>query len=449
MTKALLIGKDGRTDCIAEALQVGGAELHILSEIRNPGFLQRAKSFELARTDDVRAVVAYARQVRPDVVVVGPEEPLAAGVVDAIQQELGTPCFGPTKRLARLESSKSFTRDLLAKYSIPGRVEYRVFETPLGLEDYALSLGEFVVKPDGLTGGKGVRVFGDHFVTPDEGISYALELLREGGGPVVIEERLDGEEFSLQSFCDGERMVDMPPVQDHKRALEDDQGPNTGGMGTYSCADHLLPFLSQAEVREAQQINARVARALMTETGEPYRGVLYGGFMVTANGVKLIEYNARFGDPEAMNVIPLIKGNFLDVCMQVATGTLRAGSVSFRPLASVCKYVVPQGYPTHRVRGVPLEIPAPSDDWRMYYAAVQLEADRVMLTGSRALCFVATGSTVEEASLKAERGAAAVGGPVYHRRDIGTSALLAKRVEHMNKIRSRQRVASGVVDAFH
>lgn len=435
MIKVLLLGKDGRTDCLAEALKTGGAGVYAMCDYRNPGLRRKAVQFRQGKTDDPAQVVDFAREVKPDLAVIGPEDPLAAGVVDRLQ-DLGIPCVGPTKRLAQLESSKSFTRQLLTEFGLPGNIAYQVFSSMDGIESYLRHLGEFVIKPDGLTGGKGVKVFGEHLFTTDEALKYASELLSKGG-VVVVEEKLDGEEFSLQSFCDGETVVDTIPVQDHKRVWEDDTGPNTGGMGSYSCEDHSLPFLEREHLAAASQINAAVARALKEKIGQPYRGVLYGGFMLTAKGVRLLEYNARMGDPEAMNVLALLDTNFVTVCEAIVSGTLRREHVRFRTRASVCKYVVPKNYPENPARGtIDLElVPDESDDLRVYYAGVQEDdAGRMLLTGSRAVAFIGIGRTVSEAEVIAENGTRRVDGPVEHRKDIGSMKLLQKRVQHIKRI---------------
>ena len=434
MIKVLLLGKDGRTDCLAEALKTGGAGVYAMCDYRNPGLRRKAVQFRQGKTNDPAQVVDFAREVKPDLAVIGPEDPLAAGVVDRLQ-DLGIPCVGPTKRLAQLESSKSFTRQLLTEFGLPGNIAYQVFSSMDGLESYLRHLGEFVIKPDGLTGGKGVKVFGEHLLTIDEALQYASELLSKG--VVVVEEKLDGEEFSLQSFCDGETVVDTIPVQDHKRVWEDDTGPNTGGMGSYSGEDHSLPFLEREHLEAASQINAAVARALKDKIGQPYRGVLYGGFMLTAKGVRLLEYNARMGDPEAMNVLALLDTNFVTVCEAIVSGTLRREHVRFRTRASVCKYVVPKNYPENPARGaIDLErVPDESDDLRVYYAGVQEDdAGRMLLTGSRAVAFVGIGRTVSEAEVIAENGTRRVDGPVEHRKDIGSMKLLQKRVQHIKRI---------------
>jgi phosphoribosylamine---glycine ligase len=443
MSKALrilLIGKSGRLDAILTALYRSGRDkdLFVLSEVSNPGLVAKAKITK-GQTDDRELVKRLASEIRPDFAVIGPEEPLAAGIVDCLR-ELRIPCVGPVQDLARLESSKSFTRALLSKYGIEGNPEYRVFRTSDGIAEYLRQLGDFVIKPDGLTGGKGVKVSGDHLQTVKEGIDYANALLRESG-IVLIEEKLDGEEFSFQSFCDGRHVIDTVPVQDHKRALPGDRGPNTGGMGSYSCEDHLLPFLSTDDIRTASRINRDVARALLEETGTEYKGILYGSFMLTKTGVKIVEYNARFGDPEAMNVLSILKTDFVDICLGIIEETLDRIPVEFTKKATVCKYVVPKGYPDKPVRGEPILL---GDNGtgraQLYYAGVNLEKDgNLLLTGSRAVAYVGVADTLAEAEQIAEKAAASVSGLVVHRHDIGTAALIQKRMDHMRSLKSENR----------
>ena len=194
---------------------------------------------------------------------------------------------GPKKDLAQVETSKSFTRNLLIKYKIPGCPKFKTFENMDGVKEFLSLLGDnYVVKYDGLAGGKGVKVAGDHLHSHDEALIYCEELIKKGGH-FLIERKLIGEEFSLMSFCDGENLSHMPAVQDHKRAYEGDTGPNTGGMGTYSDSDHKLPFLEDSHIKSAQKINEQTAKALKQKFGEGYKGILYGGFIATNAGCLL------------------------------------------------------------------------------------------------------------------------------------------------------------------
>ena len=441
MIKILIIGKSGRVDCIADAAARSSRakQLYTFAEVNNPGLYEKSQDHkvELGNTEDLDHIEKYARKIRPDFAIIGPEEPLAAGVVDMLTGRLGIPCVGPTRSLAQLESSKSFTRELLSKYGIPGNSEYKVFRNLTGIEHYLRQVGDFVIKPDGLTGGKGVKVFGEHLHSVEEAVRYCESLFGTGQPAVVVEERLDGEEFSLQSLCDGQHVVDTVVVQDHKRANDGDTGPNTGGMGSYSCENHCLPFLSREHLQEASKVNLAVGQALLEEFGEEYKGILYGGFMVTKDGLKVIEYNARFGDPEVLNVLPLLKADFLDVCEAIINGTLDEIPVIFDKKATVCKYVVPQGYPTDPEKGarISLEnVPRPSDQLKIFYGAINKQPGGLSLIGSRALAFVGIGNNLEEAEQIAEDAASRVIGPVRHRKDIGTPRLIQKRMNHMREI---------------
>lgn len=438
MRKVLIIGKCARVDCIADALTTNKSEkeLYGFSEFKNIGLIEKCEDLRTGDTESVKEVIRYAHEVKPDFVIVGSEEPLDAGVVDALTKQ-GVPCVGPTKALAQLESSKAFTRNLLSKYEIPGNLKYRAFKSSDGLESYLKSLGEFVVKPDGLTGGKGVKIHGEHLHSIADGLRYSEELFEAGHEAVVIEEKLIGEEFSFQSFCDGWHVVDTIPVQDHKRAFDGDTGPNTGGMGSYSCQDHLLPFLSRDHVKQASRINRAVAQALREEFGAEYKGILYGGFMATKSGIRVLEYNARFGDPEVMNILPLLKADFMDICEAIINGTLDKMQVVFEEKATVCKYVVPENYPDKNGQDKLVDVPETlksSDRLKIYYAAVDKQSDGLYLTGSRAIACVGIGDTLKEAEQIAEKAAGSVRGPVRHRKDIGTDALVQKRMDHMREI---------------
>jgi phosphoribosylamine--glycine ligase len=449
MTKAMAICKSGRLHALAEALLNGKTSLCIMSEVSNPGLSAMTKEIWVGKTDDVAEVEKCVRAFKPDFVVIGPEEPLAAGVVDKLRK-LGIPAVGPAQKLAQLETSKSFTRELLARHNIPGNPEHRVFRTMTGVREYLETMPTFVIKPDGLTGGKGVKVSGEHLHSIAEAVLYCEELFVAGQPAVIIEEKLDGEEFSFQSFFDGKHIVHTIPVQDHKRARPRDTGPNTGGMGSYSCPDHLLPFLSPEDVERAGEINRLVGEKISEDLEEEYKGILYGGFMRTKDGLRVIEYNARFGDPEIMNVLPLMQTDFVDVCRAIIDGTLDQLEIRFKRLATVCKYVVPKNYPQKSTSEEEINVddvltlPGFGDRLRMYYASVRQDGQKLLLTGSRAVAFVGIANTLFEAERIAEQAACLVKGPVYHRKDIGTPELIQKRVDNMARItgeRGRRRAA--------
>ena len=237
------------------------------------------------------------------------------------------------------------------------------------------------------------------------------------------------------SFCDGKNLKHMPAVQDHKRAFEDDLGPNTGGMGTYSDADHSLPFLRKEEIQKAQDINQRTAEALREEFGYGFKGVLYGGFMVTKSGVKVIEYNARFGDPEAMNALSLLETDLLAIFNAMVIGELGGLDVKFKNQATVCKYAVPIGYPTDPIKGSSVDVSMVADNQVISYGSVNAQNDKIILAGSRTLCITELGDTIAEAELVVEEKISKVIGSLFHRTDIGKNELINKKIERMNKIR--------------
>jgi phosphoribosylamine--glycine ligase len=334
-----------------------------------------------------------------------------------------------------LETSKAFTRDLLKEYDIPGGPQYETFNSMNGVADFLNILGKnYVVKYDGLAGGKGVKVSGDHLHSHEEALAYCQELV-EGGGKFVIEEKFIGEEFSLMSFCDGDTLKHMPVVQDHKRAYEGDTGPNTGGMGTYSDANHSLPFMADDDITQAHNINIQTAMAVKDKFGEGYKGILYGGFMATATGVKLIEYNARFGDPEAMNVLSLLEADFIDICNGIADGALDKVDVRFQNKATVCKYAVPDGYPDNPIKGKSVDVSQIENPDGLFYASVDFKGASLVEVGSRTVAVVGIADTISKAEIIAEKEVSSISGPLFHRNDIGTDKLIQKRINHMKEIK--------------
>jgi phosphoribosylamine--glycine ligase len=433
MIKVLLIGNGAREHAIAEAIRASPQKHSLFSFMKsnNPGIMKLSDRCEAGEYHDIERLKNFSMQVKPDFCVVGPEAPLGHGVVDALAR-IGVPSVGPGKELAKLETSKTFTRLLMEKHRVPGLPRFGAFRDMEGVKEFLDSLDSFVVKPDGLTGGKGVMVHGEHLKDAKDAMRYCEEILRSHAS-LIIEERLEGEEFSLQSFTDGKLVVDSPPAQDHKRAYPNDEGPNTGGMGSYSCSDHLLPFIRKSDLEEAHRITELVAKALVKETGSLYKGVMYGGFMVTRDGIKLLEYNARLGDPEAMNVLPILKSDFIDLCYGVING-LANSRTEFDRMATVCKYLVPKGYPDNPVKGERIEVSS-FPKAKVYYASVDQRPDGLYMSGSRAVAFVGVSRDLWGAERIAEEAIRSIKGNVFYRPDIGTKALIDKRIRHMETIR--------------
>ncbi|RPI39810.1 MAG: phosphoribosylamine--glycine ligase [Methanoregulaceae archaeon] len=427
--KILVVGGGGREHAIASALgRNTKTEIYSAMAKRNPGIVALAKKVHLCKETDVRSVTGFAKEIGAAYAFIGPEAPLEAGIVDTLESA-GIACIGPTRTAARLETDKAFCREMMERNQLDGCPLYRVFHSAADaahfIENYD---GDLVVKPIGLTGGKGVRIMGEQ-VDRSGAIAYARSL----NGDVVLEERLLGEEFTLQAFVDGNHLVPMPLVQDHKRAFEGDAGPNTGGMGSYSMQNHMLPFVKEVDYQKALAIMQSVVAA-MDRTGSPYKGILYGQFMNTAQGPKVIEFNARFGDPEAMNVLSLLSSDLSEIVCRICEGSLALSHVTFEPLATVCKYLVPEGYPDTPHAGDSITLSA-NHQALLYYANVEKTASGTLVTQtSRALAYVGIGETLEEAERNAEQAASTVRGAVRYRRDIGTRALLDRRIAHMKEL---------------
>ena len=436
VNKILVIGSGAREHAIVRALDRSHQEKNIfcLASNMNPGIAELCDELLIGNFNDPDFVVNYTNEIGATLAIIGPENPLENGVADALWS-VKVKVVGPKKDLAKLETSKAFTRDLLKEYDIPGGPKYRTFDSMNGVVEFLNELGEnYVVKYDGLAGGKGVKVSGEHLHSHDEALAYCQELT-DKGDEFVIEEKFIGEEFSLMSFCDGDTLKHMPAVQDHKRAYEGDTGPNTGGMGTYSDANHSLPFLTEDDIAEAHQINIQTAKAVKDKFGEGYQGILYGGFMATANGVKLIEYNARFGDPEAMNVLSLLESDFIEICNGIADGSLNKVDVHFSNKATVCKYAVPEGYPNKPVKDEQIDISTIKNPDGLFYASVNIQNGKLVEAGSRTVAVVGMANSISNAEKIAEKEVSAIAGPLFHRSDIGTDMVIQKRINHIRSLR--------------
>ncbi len=432
----LLIGSGAREHAVARAIDNSehNTNLYCIASNMNPGIAELCSEIIIDNINDPKLIVEYAKHAKASLAIIGPENPLSVGVSDVLW-DAKIKVVGPKRSLAQIETSKAFTRELLSEYRIPGGPKYQTFDSMNGVTEFLNELGEaYVVKYDGLAGGKGVKVAGDHLQSHQEAIDYCQDIINKNG-QFVIEEQFFGEEFSLMSFCDGETLKHMPAIQDHKRAYENDTGPNTGGMGTYSDANHSLPFLDSSDIEEAHNINTQTARALKDKFDEGYKGILYGGFMATKDGVRLIEYNARLGDPEAMNALSLLETDLIELCSAMADGTLNNIDIRFANKATVCKYAVPEGYPDKPVKGENIDTSKISDPDKLFYASVDIKDGALIESGSRTVAVVGVADSISEAEKIAENEIASVSGPLFHRKDIGTDAIIQRRVENMRALR--------------
>ncbi len=440
MNKVLLIGSGGREHAIAKALKDGGAKIYAVMKHKNPGIARLSQDYIIGDDSSVSFVknLDWVKFKKVDFAVIGPEAPLINGMVDMLEEK-GIPVVGPKKDAAIIEGSKEFMRDLMKKHNIDGMVDYYVFNNPKKVEEFLKNYDKpFVIKPVGITGGKGVWVMGDHFKTKEEGIRYAKEVIEKkigGVDRVIIEEKLIGEEFTLQIFSDGRNLAGMPLVQDFKRAYEGDLGPNTGGMGSYSMENHLLPFLTKEDYTKAMKIMEDIIAAMRRE-GRIYKGIIYGQFMLTTEGPKIIEVNCRFGDPEAMNVLSILKTNFVDISWSIIEGKLKP--VEFENKATVVKYVVPEGYGTKPLANQEIKVNEERikrEGALLYYASVNESNGKIYTTTSRSLAVVGIAENLYEAEEIAERALGHIVGRVYSRHDIAKKEMIDAKIAKMKELR--------------
>ena len=440
--KILVVGGGAREHAICDAVNRSkNAELYSVMSNLNPGIKIISKNYLNEKETNLMKVVDYAKEKQIDLAIIGPEAPLEAGIVNELNK-VGINACSPSKEAARIETDKEWMRKLLKKYNIPGQLKCETFTDERKARKFIEDLNaEVAIKPIGLTGGKGVRVSGDHFNGIDEAVNYVKEVINKkigGHSKVLIEEKAVGEEFTLQAFSDGFTILPLHAVQDHKRLLPGDKGVNTGGMGSYSCDNGLLPFLSKSDYEEGAAILQKIIEAL-NEEGCRYIGPIYGQYMLTIEGPKIIEINARFGDPEAMNVLPLLETDFLDICNAMYNGNLNNKKLKISKKSTVCKYVVPEGYGVKSLIGEKVYVDEKainSTGSRLFYASVNKGNDYVYTTSSRSLAVVGISDTLSNAENICEEALKHVKGDhIFIRHDIGTQELIERRIRHMNKLR--------------
>jgi phosphoribosylamine--glycine ligase len=413
MAQVLVLGGGGREHALAWALQRSPQVTHVYTA---PGNAGTPNNIPLQLTQ-VEELIAFVRQNSIDLTVVGPEGPLSEGIVDAFQAE-GLMIFGPRKAAAQLEASKSFARDFMTEQGIPAP-EYMIFDDLIAARRYLKEYHKpVVIKADGLAAGKGVVVC-ENRTEAEEALTQIMHdrAFGDAGATVVIEERLQGREFSVLAFCDGKTIQPMLVARDHKRLLDGDRGPNTGGMGA------ICPTPDWTEARMAEVMQRVLAPAVrgMASLGTPYVGVLYAGMMDTPEGLKTLEFNCRFGDPEAQVILPLLKTDLYMTLQACCEGWLHDLDLEWHEGACATVVMAVPGYPEKPLTGTPITgLDRVPEGVSVFHAGTTQRGDEVVTSGGRVLNVTATAPTIEEALQRAYTGVNAIHfeGAQY-RRDIG------------------------------
>lgn len=420
--KILLVGGGGREHALAWKLR-RSSRVEALTWAPGNGGAWPDVELASVGAEDVEALSGLAAAMKADLVVVGPEGPLAKGLADSLHTK-GIPCFGPTRAAARLESSKVFCKEFCVRHGIP-TAPYTVWSDAEAarahLEGYN---GPFplVLKADGLAAGKGVLICKNRAEALD-GAERILDRREFGaaGDRMIVEDFLPGEEASLMVFTDGARAAAMPPARDHKRAMDGDQGPNTGGMGAFCPTAHM----SAAQIEEAMARVILPALKAMESEGSPYRGVLYAGLMLTAEGPSVLEFNCRFGDPETQVVLPLLETDLAEICLACATGNLDPAAVRWKSGAAVTVVLASGGYPGSYQKG--LAISGVDEAEReegvvVFHAGTKRQGEELLTAGGRVLDVTAVGADVRDARRKAYEAVERVHfEKVHYRRDIAAA----------------------------
>jgi phosphoribosylamine--glycine ligase len=427
MTDVLLVGGGGREHALAWKLAQSPRLGRMIAAPGNPGIAAHARCVAVKDTA-IDELVDLARRERPDVVVVGPEAPLALGLADRLRAA-GFAVFGPSAAAARLESSKAFAKDLMARHGIP-TARFGTFRDPAAARRYCREVGApLVVKADGLTAGKGVTVCRS-LDEADRALAGCFEerVFGDAGLTVVVEEFLEGEEASFFALSDGEAVLPLVAAQDHKTVFDGDRGPNTGGMGAYSPA----PVVDGAMQERIMAEVVRPVIAAAAKEGAPYAGVLYAGLMITPEGPKVVEFNCRFGDPECQAILPRLEGDLLALLEAAATGRGLPAALSWTPQASVCVVMASAGYPGAYETGRPItgtDAAGAMPGVTVFHAGTARADDALVTAGGRVLGVQALGRDIVAAIDAAYAAVARITfDGAHYRRDIGHHALRRMRI---------------------
>ncbi len=456
-----MVSYGSRACAVIDALSRSGGDydlhFYVADRQSNPFNLKHADKHVVIPDLDVHRIRDFvdANKDSIDFGICCPEKPIIEGIRDVIERDTGVPMICPARRYA-IEASKVSQRLMLAECCPEANPRFKVFRRDeyTTADELKESIWAFLdeldsgvaVKPDRPAAGKGVGVWGDHFTTREQLYEHFMSIF--GSSDVILEEKLEGEESSFQAFCDGRRIVPLPDTRDYKRAFDHDMGPNTGGMGSYKDVRDWLPFMSERDREEEEKIAGRIFNALKGGAAikEELRGIpLYIAFMHTREGAKILEINSRPGDPEIQNVLPVLKGDFVDICFRMIEGTLK--DVEFERKATVVTYAVPMDYGGYRERytgdrrvdlsGVYHMMTDYGNALRVYPGSMELRANgNTYALGSRTVCTVGIGESIEEAREISLDGIRKIDGALWNRWDIGASHHIARSIARLKELRA-------------
>jgi phosphoribosylamine--glycine ligase len=441
--RVLVVGSWAKEEITIENLKRdSGMEVYCYMDTVNPGITGRADDIRVGRLDDVGDIVNYAGQKNADLTLITTAAPLNAGLVDAMIKE-NLHVFGPTRQAAKLESDKAFTRNLMSRHIPEAIPDFKVCET---LEE-ALWFAEnlkwrVAVKPVGLTDGLGVKVWGLQLENEREVEEYIRQIIEQkisGDSRVIVEEKMTGEEFTIQCFVHGNHFIPTPAVQDFKKLLDGERGPNTASMGSYSDSGWLLPFMNQADYQAAVQIIKKTLAAFNQETGGWCSGFLYGQFMLCADGVRLVEYNFRPGDPEWMNTVAVLDDNIANIINTLMDG--KSQRSKFMKKATVCKYLVPPDYPEKLYQELDVKLNTlqlDNQDVDIYWSCGVTDDGRMNVGTERGVALLANAETINLAYQKIEKAVSTVQGNFHYRGDIGSPPLIKSKIDSVKQITKQE-----------
>ena len=419
--KVLVIGSGGREHALVWKIARSPMVSEIFCAPGNAGIEEQAKLVNI-KADNINGLLEFAREKEIDLTVVGPEVPLTLGIVDLFE-EGGYKIFGPSKKAAELEASKAFTKDILKRYNIP-TANYELFTSSQDARKYVKKQTfPVVIKADGLAAGKGVIIC-DSLENSYKAIDDILEkkVFGNAGRKVIIEEFLDGEELSVLAFSDGTNILPLVPAQDHKAIYDGDRGPNTGGMGAYSPVSIVTDVLAEEILENILKPTVKA----MAQEGRAYKGILYAGLMITREGIKILEFNVRFGDPETQPILMRMESDIVPFFLASIEGTLNAQEIKWRKAASVCVVMASEGYPGNYPKGE--QIMGVGDlrndsNVVVFHAGTKKVDNKLVTNGGRVLGVTALGTTISEAIKNSYRAVSQISWEnLYYRRDIGKKA---------------------------